>query len=368
MSRTAALSWAEFDHEAAAPAFDVLGDLTNPAAPRPADPRPKAQRQYHMRIPSLAPRSAAASVHHAATCPRKLTQRVGVLPHDGRSEAVIHRGAASLHAHGSRRSTMRLVGARQTACGGFGVVQAVQATTKACRRRRRPPARIKRRDAASARRTPLSDAASRQAQRSRKSQDEPGSAAARQSAPVTHELGSASDEARAAQLLPSDGDSIAPPPRQALEVPWRRVRRRESSSPAAQVRAGRLHATARSALPRAAGKPPPGQPPPAERLGPHGCRGEQTCQRSQSERRAAASGYRPRVGRLPKGAVVRRLSGSSPPTPTKQRRTTREVNILASCVPDASLAPSGTMHGSLAALGYCLAYMLCCWLSDRNWA
>ena len=224
MLRTAALSWDAFDDEADAPTFDVLGDLAAPAGPaKPCPAAPPIPYAY----PSLAPRSVTGSGHAQLPAPDGVPRR-GCTSGDGRSDAAVTAtlpptataatGAAPCGS--SARPRPPVVGA--AVFKPFKPPRKVVEENRDCLPAPSAAPRPAAQDRSPGRCSPVQPAAL-------SCKREPGLSA--QQNFVADELKSTSNDGGNAQQVPLHGSRGAAAARQIEEVPWRRARRRETSSP-----------------------------------------------------------------------------------------------------------------------------------------
>ena len=245
MSRTAALSWAEFDDEADAPTFDVLGELATAPILRPATAEPRSMAPpIPYAYPSLAPRSAAALKAAPLPAPDHM-------PH-GRFKA----GGESLDTEATVAPWSPLVPSASAAacCSSARARQPVLGS--AVFKPFKPPRKLAEYPVnflpapVGATRLAAPEPSDRCCSSAEPAAtvrlQQPGATA--RAAPLMHALEMASTEA--AEPGPLDGSRQAAPARRAPDVPWRHARRRDTSWPDAQ-RSGAGFVAAQAALPQA---------------------------------------------------------------------------------------------------------------------
>ncbi len=222
MSRTAALSWAEFDDEADAPSFDVLGDLATAPTLRAADPCP-AKSPIPYAYPSLAPRSTVPSAHAQLPAP------------DSAPDYSFMAGSRPSGTTGAAASAPapRVAAAPRNSSASVGQPVVGKAVFKPFK----PPRKLAEEGGD---RLPAANGGSRLAPRraadkcqssAQLAASQHPSAPVARSVPVKSEPSSVVEEAMGSCRLPADGPKQAAASRQASEAPWRRVRSSDTSSP-----------------------------------------------------------------------------------------------------------------------------------------
>ena len=222
MSRTAALSWAEFDDEADAPSFDVAGDLATATTLRAANQRP-AKPPIPYAYPSLAPHSTLASAHALLPAPDAAPDYSFMS--SGRASAATSAAASA--------PVLRVTAVPRgsSACAGQPMVgPAVFKPFKPPRKLLedggdRPPALHGLRAVAQG----AAEVCQSSAKPAVRARPGPPGAAARVM-PIKTELGLVADEAWASRRPPLDVAEQAAASRQDSEVPCRRVRSSGTSS------------------------------------------------------------------------------------------------------------------------------------------